>query len=314
MALFFEILVAVIVIAGLGSWVIFHFWPNRANYYASWRLWFMGNKRYRLIDDKLVEDNVPGRWDYIKNNILKIIIKALIFLVTPLVLLRFFEILGNVGSSILLGFLVATVSSWWAKINFFGKGLLIGAVVAMINLLLPWLLVGTLTKAAWIFFFLGCITYLGEEFSGKNIFPWWILPFCTVMFALNILQMAEAAVTGHNQLTASMVNWMYHHADSPLRYNTAQEIIDFFPRVQHAWAEGSRICNVLRQLAEAAQYIFAGLIIMTIFSSGEMKQWWEKKKKGEKGEKSGGSLGRFVIFDLVIETLLAIGKNKRKAT
>jgi len=258
-------------------------------------------------NNPVMEEKKPARKDYLKENRLKILVKFFILLVSPIFVLVLFGILGKLGVSILIGLTVATFFSWSGKIKFFGKGLFFGVIVAVVNYFVPWIFGGTIIKAAKILLCLGWLTYLLEEFSGKNIFPKLILHFCTGMVLVNILQTALVATTGHDQLTDVWLSWFHPANSSNTFFNGAQAVVDFFPGIQHVWAEGGRITNTLRQLVEAAQYVFAGLVIAAVSASGEMAQWWGRRKKGEKatGGKLIGESGSFIMYDLLVEAFLA---------
>jgi hypothetical protein len=276
-----------LVAGGVGALIVFivhYLWPNRANFVEYLKKSWHGEEKIKTVIKKgkqkpVTDDNgnpvketvKKGKKDVLKERGSKIAFNVFFMVFGSLLVIILFEqILGRVGSSIVVVF-IATLIASIGKRKIVGKGLIFGLFLGMVNFFIPASIVGTITLAAWLVFMFGWITFILEELTEnqKNIFPWYILYLCLGGAVINIFQAALDGSAGHHVYVLQV---LHQHTD----WMVIRWFTDLFPPSSHVFGEVSRVWLITKQLAQAIQWLFAGVIIFLISAPGEIKGWLEQ--------------------------------------
>lgn len=268
-----------------------YLWPNRGNYVNSLRTWFNGQQKVKTVirqgvqrpvtdqdGNPVMETTKKGKKEILKERAGKIILHVILMIFGSLaVIILFNQILGVLGSSIVIGGVVTFLASIGVR-KIFGWGLIIGVSLGAINYFLPETIVGTITLAAWLIFLFGWLTFIVEELTEnqKNIFPWYILYLCLIGILVNVFQAALDGTMGHHVYVLEVLREQARSDSGFVR-----EITDIFPAASHIFGEASRIWLIINQLAEAIQWFFAGIIIFLTTAPGEIKNWVDQAQIGD---------------------------------
>jgi preprotein translocase subunit Sec61beta len=234
--------------------------------------------RQQVVQDEngqpVMETVKKGKKTILKERRGKIATYLLLMMGGSILSIVFFQvILGPLGSSIIFAFLFSLLGSIGSR-KFIGKGMIIGGVVGVINILWPAAITGTVVLAAWLTLIPGSIAFVAEELTENemNIFPWYILYLCLFFIIWNIFQAAIDGSYGHHFYIHQILNqdiwWV-------------RKTADIFPPVSHLYGETNRVWLIFYQLAEAFQWLVAGVLIFLLAAPGEIKNWVDQAQMGE---------------------------------
>jgi hypothetical protein len=340
---FFGIIVIVGILVGLALWIkesVVPNWSNPNSVGAKLTKWWNGFQKQKTItkggkETKVVDANnlpvmeqVPGAKHKIMQKPGSLITSLIIMFITPLFVLLFLRIVGDIGASIIIGLLALFFAYWFNGWKIQANIFITGFGVFAFCWIFPEVLIGTIKITAWIFLILGGISYVLERATSDdvNCFPWIMLHACIFLVIVNILQATLDGVMGHHEYELDILKLIqgssFSSSDQAIRIfesGSREGILEFLkqnlfagmqsiyfeaPAIKHVYAEGSRAYLIGLQLFEALQYFVAGLIILTLSLPGELMQYWKRRESS--GKKEPLTLTKVAVYDAAVEIGLGL--------
>ncbi len=340
---FFSIIVVVGILVGIALWIkesVVPNWSNPNNVGSKLTKWWNGHQKQKTItkggkETKVVDANnrpvmehVPGAKHKIMQKPGSLITSIIIMLVTPLFVLFFLGLVGDVGASVIISLFTLAVGFWFNEWKLKINILMVALCVFAFCWIFPAVIIGTLKITAWIFLFLGGISFVLEKATSDdvNCFPWIMLHACIFFVIVNILQATLDGVMGHHKYELDILRLIqgasFSSADQAVRVfesGSREGIFEFLkqnlfagmqslyfeaPTIKHVYAEGSRIYLIGIQLFEAAQYFVAGLIILVLSLPCELMQYWKRRESS--GKKEPLTLTKVAVYDAAVEIGLGL--------